>query len=145
MRARLLICACLLACASLLSSCNKPDNGVEDGLEFIWFTISGTVVDKSGTPIEGIKIIAESASSVITGADGKFTIDGGSMPSDYAVITLADSNTEQKRYITKMVTVEIVKYKDGQGWNKGYYKNKEELTVTMDEEFAVIPPTSDIE
>lgn len=38
-------------------SCNRPDDG-EGELEFIWFEVSGKVIDMAGSPVGGITVMA---------------------------------------------------------------------------------------
>lgn len=140
MRSKALIAAIILG--SLMTACNKPDDGSGE-LEFIWFDISGTVVDMAGAPIKGISVMAESAQEVLTDAEGKFTVNGGGKPAATAVVLFADRDDAGKKYVSKSVTVDLVKYKDGHGWNKGYFKNRDEVIVTLTEEAVITPPTFD--
>ena len=114
-------------------------------MSFIWFEISGKVIDMAGAPIQGIYVMAESAESVQTDSNGKFTVNGGSRPSETATVQFVDRDKTGKKYISKSVTVELVKYKNGTGWNKGYYRNKNEVVVSMVEESVITPPTTDVE
>ena len=123
-----------------LASCNKPDDGSND-LMYIWFEVSGKVVDQDGHPIAGITVMAESADSKTTASDGTFTINGGSAPTLTTAVKFVDSDNEGKQYMPKSVMVDLVKYKDGHGWNNGYYRNAEELTVVMMESQATITPS----
>ena len=141
MKFRYLILACL-ACL-LLSSCNKAYDG-SDELAYIWFEVSGKVVDMGGMPVAGITVMAESAEPVTTDASGLFVVQGGGRPAETAVVQFVDRDNAGKKYVSKSVTVDLVKYKDGQGWNKGYYRNKEAVTVTLTEDAVITPPTSDV-
>ena len=141
MKFRYLILACL-ACL-LLSSCNKAYDG-SDELVYIWFEVSGKVVDMGGMPVAGITVMAESAEPVTTDASGLFVVQGGGRPAETAVVHFVDRDNAGKKYVSKSVTVDLVKYKDGQGWNKGYYRNKEAVTVTLTEDAVITPPTSDV-
>ena len=141
MKFRYLIYACL-ACL-LLSSCNKAYEG-SDELAYIWFEVSGKVVDMGGMPVAGITVMAESAESVTTDASGLFVVQGGGRPAETAVVQFVDRDNAGKKYVSKSVTVDLVKYKDGHGWNKGYYRNKEAVTVTLTEDAVITPPTSDV-
>lgn len=142
MKFRLLIGTLLFI--SLLGSCNKPEEE-DDSMSFIWFEISGKVIDMAGAPIQGIYVMAESAESAQTDSNGKFTVNGGSRPSETATVQFVDRDKTGKKYISKSVTVELVKYKNGTGWNKGYYRNKNEVVVSMVEESVITPPTTDVE
>lgn len=46
---------------------------------------------------------------------------------------------ENGRYTTKVTVVELVKYKEGQGWTEGYYRNKEKLVIVMTADPLVTP------
>lgn len=127
-----------------LASCDSP-YGEENALMYIWFEVTGKVVDESGSPIEGITVSAESADPVQTDADGMFTLQGGSEPAESAAFRFVDDDNSGKQYISKTVMVDIEKYEDGHGWNLGYYRNSSELIVTMIEESVITPPTSDVE
>ena len=129
-----------LACI-LLSSCNKAYDG-SDELAYIWFEVSGKVVDMGGLPVAGISVMAESAESVTTDATGQFLVQGGGRPAETAVVQFVDRDNAGKKYVSKSVTVELVKYKDGHGWNKGYYRNKDAVTVTLVEDAVITPPVS---
>ena len=142
MKFRLLIGTLLFI--SLLGSCNKPEEE-DDSMSFIWFEISGKVIDMAGAPIQGIYVMAESAESAQTDSNGKFTVNGGSRPSETATVQFVDRDKTGKKYISKSVTVELVKYKNGTGWNKGYYRNKNDVVVSMVEESVITPPTTDVE
>ena len=127
----------------MMTACNKPYDG-EGELEFIWFEVSGKVVDMGGMPIAGITVMAESAEPVITDVSGLFVVQGGGRPAETAVVQFVDRDNAGKKYVSKSVTVEIVKYKDGHGWNKGYYRNRETVVVALAEEAVITPPTSDV-
>ena len=114
-------------------------------MSFIWFEVSGKVIDMTGNPIEGIYVMAESAESVKTDSNGKFTVNGGSRPSETASVQFVDRDNEGKKYTSKSVVVELEKYKNGSGWNKGYYRNKNEVLVSLIEESIITPPTTDVE
>lgn len=143
MKFRLLIGACLFI--SLLGSCNKPHEEEDDSMAFIWFEISGKVVDMAGVPIQGIYVMAESAESVKTDSNGKFTVNGGSRPSETASIQVVDRDNAGKKYMSRSVVVELEKYKNGSGWNKGYYRNRNEVVVSLIEESIITPPATDVE
>lgn len=114
-----------------LLSCNSPSD-TDNDLIYMWFDVEGTVVNESDEPVKGISVYAESAEPVLTGADGKFAIRGGGAPAETTVLRFVDNDiTDNVSYISKSVTVDIVKYKDGQGWTEGYYKNRDELKVVM--------------
>jgi len=114
-----------------LFSCNSPSD-TDNDLIHMWFDVEGTVVNESDEPVKGISVYAESAEPVLTGADGKFSIHGGGAPAETTVLRFVDNDiTDNVSYISKSVTVDIVKYKDGQGWTEGYYKNRDELKVVM--------------
>lgn len=135
----------ILAAASLLvlSSCNAADDGSSD-LIYMWFEVSGTVVDPAGFPIEGISVIAESAEPVQTDVAGRFTVQGGGVPAEAASIRFLDAVDDDVKYLPKTVMVDLEKYKDGHGWNEGYYRNKGEVKVTLNREDMITPPTSDV-
>ena len=130
------------ACASLLLlssvSCNKADDG-ENDLMYMWFEVSGCVVDAAGVPIQGITVMAESAESVQTDRNGQFTVNGGGVPAETTAVKFVDTDKTGKQYVSQTVMVSLVKYKEGHGWNNGYYKNKEDLTVVMVEESSITP------
>lgn len=130
----------IIASSVLLSmvSCNKPSDG-SDGLVFMWFDVSGKTVDSEGMPVSGISVFAESATSVKTDADGNFTISGGGVPAESAVIRFVDDDNLGKKYTSRVVVVALEKYKDGHGWNQGYYRNSEEVIVTLTEDVDVKP------
>ena len=144
MKFRRLIYACAFLSGLVLTSCNKPDGG-EGELEFIWFEVSGKVVDMAGNPIEGITVMAESAEPVQTDADGKFTVNGGGKPADSAAVQFVDRDEEGKKYVSRTVVVDLVKYRDGHGWNKGYFRNRDEVVVTLIEDAVITPPSSGVE
>lgn len=135
----------ILAAASLLalSSCNAADDGSND-LIYMWFEVSGTVVDPAGFPIEGISVIAESAELVQTDVAGRFTVQGGGVPAESTSIRFLDAVEDDVKYLPKTVMVDLEKYKDGHGWNEGYYRNKGEVVVTLSREDSITPPTSDV-
>ena len=131
---------------SLLGSCNKPNEEEDDSFAFIWFEVSGKVVDMAGNPIQGIYVMAESAEDVQTDSNGKFTVNGGCSPSERAVVQFADRDNAGKKYMSKSVVVELEKYKNSSGkWNKGYYRNRNEVVVSLAEESVITPPTTDVE
>ena len=140
MRLRTIIYAFASLILMSLASCNKPDDGSND-LMYIWFEVSGKVVDQDGHPIAGITVMAESADSKTTAPDGTFTINGGSAPTLTTAVKFVDADNAGKQYMPKSVMVDLVKYKDGHGWNNGYYRNAEELTVVMMESQATITPS----
>ncbi len=125
----------------LLLSCNKPDDG-SDEMAYIWFEVSGKVVDMAGNPIKGISVMAESAETCITDASGRFTVNGGGKPAKSAPIQFLDREDDGKNYVSKTVSVDLVKYKDGHGWNKGYYRNRDEVIVALVEDAVITPSTS---
>ena len=132
----------IVACASLLLvsfvSCNKADDGAND-LMYMWFEVSGCVVDAAGVPIQGITVMAESAEPVQTDKDGRFTVNGGGAPAETAAVKFLDADKTGKQYVSQTVMVSLVKYKEGHGWNNGYFKNRESLTVVMVEESSITP------
>ena len=136
----------ILAAASLLalSSCNAGEDGSND-LIYMWFEVSGTVVDPAGFPIEGISVIAESAELVQTDVAGRFTVQGGGVPAESTSIRFLDALDDDVKYLPKTVMVDLEKYKEGHGWNEGYYRNKDEVVVTLNREDTITPPTSDVE
>ncbi len=125
----------------LLSSCNSGYDG-SDELAYIWFEVNGKVVDMSGMPIEGITVMAESAESVTTDSNGLFEVQGGGLPAESTIVQFVDRDNAGKKYVSKSVTVELVKYKDGHGWNKGYYRNKDAVVVSLTEEAVITPQSS---
>lgn len=135
----------ILAAASLLalSSCNTGEDGSND-LIYMWFEVSGTVVDPAGFPIEGISVIAESAELVQTDVAGRFTVQGGGVPAESTSIRFLDALDDDVKYLPKTVMVDLEKYKEGHGWNEGYYRNKDEVVVTLNREDTITPPTSDV-
>lgn len=143
MKLRFLIYAVCLA-GVMMTACNKPYDG-EGELEFIWFEVSGKVVDMAGSPIEGITVMAESAEPVQTDAAGNFTVSGGGKPADTAPVQFVDRDDEGKKYVSRTVLVDLVKYRDGHGWNKGYFRNRDEVVVALTEEAVITPPSPDVE
>ena len=141
MRLRFLIYAVCLA-GVMMTACNKPYDG-EGELEFIWFEVSGKVVDMAGAPVKGITVMAESAESVETAHDGSFTVNGGGKPTETTMVSFVDRDDDGKKYVSRTVMVDLVKYKDGHGWNKGYYRNRDEVVVTLTEDAVITPPTFD--
>jgi putative lipoprotein (rSAM/lipoprotein system) len=112
----------------------------------MWFDVEGSVVNEADEPIEGISVYAESADPVLTGTDGGFSIRGGGMPAETTVLRFIDNDiTDNVSYISKSVTVDLVKYKDGQGWTEGYYKNRDKLVVVMTEAAEITPSNPDVE
>ena len=108
----------------------------------MWFDISGKVVNEAGEPIPEISVYAESAEPVKTDAAGKFSIRGGGLPAQTASIRCMDTDKELNgRYMTKTTVVELEKYKDGQGWTEGYYRNSKDVIVVMTEEPEITPVT----
>lgn len=135
----------ILAAASLLalSSCASLDENPSD-LIYMWFEVSGTVVDPAGFPLEGISVIAESAELVQTDVAGRFTVQGGGVPAESTSIRFLDAVEDDVKYLPKTVMVDLEKYKEGHGWNEGYYRNKGEVVVTLSREDMITPPTSDV-
>ena len=128
-----------------LLSCNGPSDSDND-LIYMWFDVEGSVVNEADEPIEGISVYAESADPVLTGTDGGFSIRGGSLPAETTVLRFIDNDiTDNVSYISKSVTVDLVKYKDGQGWTEGYYKNRDKLVVVMTEAAEITPSDPDVE
>lgn len=140
MRLRTFIYAFASLLVMSLTSCNKPDDGSND-LMYIWFEVSGRVVDQAGNPIAGITVMAESAESQKTASDGSFTVNGGSAPTQTTAVRFVDADKTGKQYMSKVVMVDLVKYKDGHGWNNGYFRNAKELTVVMMESESEITPS----
>ncbi|MBE6238502.1 MAG: hypothetical protein E7113_00440 [Bacteroidales bacterium] len=134
----------IFAAASLLalSSCASLEEN-PSGLINMWFEVSGTVMDPAGFPIEGISVIAESAEPVQTDVSGRFTVQGGGVPAESASIRFLDAVEDDVKYLPKTVMVDLERYKDGEGWIEGYYRNKGEVVVTLSREDMIIPPTSD--
>ena len=96
----------ILAAASLLalSSCNEGEDGSND-LIYMWFEVSGTVVDPAGFPIEGISVIAESAELVQTDVAGRFTVQGGGVPAESTSIRFLDALDDDVKYLPKTVNL----------------------------------------
>lgn len=125
--------------------CNKDSGDDEEGL-YMWFDISGKVVDQSGHPIRDIEVTAESAEPVLTDSDGYFSIRGGGVPASFTSITCSDKDEEVNGiYRTTTVRVDLVKYKEGQGFAEGYYRNKKEVRVVMTQDAVITPAVPDIE
>lgn len=123
---------CLLSCNDLSDS--------DNGLIYMSFEVEGTVVNEDDEPVKGISVYAESADPVFTDAEGKFSIRGTASPAETTVLRFVDDDiTDNVSYISKSVTVDIVKYKDGQGWTEGYYRNRDQLTVIMTDVAEVTP------
>ena len=139
MKFRAIIAACMLLMMSL-SSCSKHEESPNDQM-FIRFDVSGKVVDTDGNPIKGITVMAESAESVLTDAEGLFEVHGGGAPSETAAVTIVDEDKGGRKYVARTVMVSLEKYRDGEGWNNGYFRNKEELTVVMMEETVTPAPS----
>lgn len=140
-RNRFIVFLCLLAS---LTACNKSSDS-ENGLIFMWFDVEGVVVDTDGNPIKGISVYAESADVVTTGSDGRFSVHGGGVPSSVTVIRFVDKDiTDNVTYTAKSVSVELEKYKNGQGWTEGFYRNRYEVVVVMHEDVPVTPPSPDV-
>ena len=138
--------ASVFAAASVLalSSCNAHEESPGDFI-YMWFEVSGKVVDASGFPIEGISVIAESAEVVVTGTSGTFKVQGGGVPAESTSIRFVDSDDKEPKYIPQTVAIDLEKFKEGHGWNEGYYRNRGEVVVKMAEEAMITPPTSDVE
>ena len=123
----------MAALAALACGCNASDSE-DNGLIFMWFDVEGTVVDMTGKPIKGIRVYAESADPVATDAKGKFSVRGGGLPAEMTSVKFVDEDKEENgSFRTKTVTIALEKYKEGQGWTEGYYRNKEEVIVSMSE------------
>lgn len=126
------------------SSCNKPSDE-NDALIYMWFDVAGTVTSPNGTPLKDIAVYAESADPVKTDSKGHFSIRGGGLPALNTSIKFVDFDKEENGlYATKTVVVDLEKYKGGQGWIEGYYRNKEEVVVTLTPTDS-INPEPDIE
>jgi len=122
-----------------LTACNSGADDSDD-LIFMWFDVEGKVVNEDGEPIPGISIYAESAESVTTDEYGNFSVRGGGVPAETTTIRCMDTDKEENgRYTTKVTVVELVKYKEGQGWTEGYYRNKEKLVIVMTADPLVTP------
>ena len=123
----------------MLAGCNAPHDS-ENGLIFMWFDVTGQVVDPSGNPIPGIRVEAESADEVWTDSKGKFTVHGGGVPSETTTIRCIDDDAEENgSYRTKSVVVDLEKYKEGQGWTEGYYRNKGKVVIEMTPDAEITP------
>lgn len=140
MKSRVIIYALASLFLMSITSCNKHDDGSND-LMYIWFEVSGRVVDHDGSPIAGITVMAESAESQKTAADGSFTVNGGCAPTLTTAVRFVDADNAGKQYMSKIVMVDLVKFKEGHGWNNGYFRNAEELTVVMMESDSEITPS----
>ena len=134
----------VLGLGFLTVSCNN-DDGESNELAYIWFEISGKVIDQAGAPIQGITVMAESAEPVKTDSKGMFTVNGGGSPADSAPVRFVDADENDRKFVSKTVIVDLEKFKDGHGWNKGYYRNRSEVVVTLTEEAVITPPSSDVE
>ena len=97
----------------------------------------------AGAPVKGITVMAESAESVDTASDGSFTVNGGGKPTDKTAVNFVDREDDGKSYVSRTVIVDLVKFKEGHGWNKGYYRNRDEVVVTLTEDAVITPPTFD--
>ena len=125
-----------------LSACNKEYDGSED-LSYMWFDVSGKVVNEAGEPVPEISVYAESAEVVKTDAAGAFSVRGGGLPATTTAIRCIDTDKEQNgRYMTKTAIVELEKYKKGQGWVEGYYRNSKEVVIVLTEEYDITPVDS---
>lgn len=142
MNFRSTIAACVSLLLMSLTSCDSHDDGSND-LMFIRFDISGQVVDIAGMPVQGITVMAESAESVLTDANGMFTVHGEVAPCEVTAVRFVDADKTGKQYMSQTVMVDLVKYKEGLGWNNGYFRNSEELVVVMMEESVITPMPSD--
>lgn len=97
-------------------------------------------MNHAGHPIPGIRISAESAEAVMTDCDGLFAIRGGGIPSTSTSISCVDVDEESNgTYMSRKVMVELEKYKEGQGFAEGYYRNKNEVVVVMTESGVITP------
>jgi len=134
----------VLCLGMLAVSCNKNGDDTNE-LAYIWFEISGKVIDQAGAPIQGITVMAESAEPVKTDSKGLFTVKGGGSPADSAPVRFVDGDENDRKFVSKTVIVDLEKFKDGHGWNKGYYRNRSEVVVTLTEEAVITPPSSDVE
>lgn len=129
-----IICIVLVCAVLSISGCNKPESS-DSGLLFMWFNVKGKVVDQSGNPIKGIAVYAESGERVETDANGMFSADGGGLPANTTAVKFVDEDDDVNgTYLTKTAVIALEKYKDGSGWNEGYYRNKEDVVVCMTEE-----------
>ena len=126
------------------TSCNT-DSGEMNEFAYVWFEVNGKVVDAAGVPLEGITVAVESVEPVKTDVAGMFTISGGCAPAESVALKFSGEDSNGNHYMPKTVMVEIEKYKDGHGWNQGYYRNRSEVVVNMTEESVITPPSYDVE
>lgn len=116
----------ILSAIVLLSGCNAEYDESND-LIFMWFEVSGKVVDAKGNPLKGIAVDAESAERCYTDAEGRFVVKGGGLPSGSTTVKCTDVDKEENGgyFNDKNAMVELVKVRDGQGWTEGYYEAKD--------------------
>lgn len=126
------------------TSCTE-DSGEMNEFAYVWFEVEGKVTDAAGAPLEGITVSAESVEAVKTDAAGAFSISGGCAPAESVALKFSGDDSNGNHYMPKTVMVEIEKYKDGHGWNQGYYRNRSEVVVSMTDESVITPPSYDVE
>lgn len=126
------------------TSCNK-ESGEMNEFAYVWFEVAGKVTDAAGAPLEGITVSAEAVESVTTDSAGMFSISGGCAPAESVALKFSGDDSDGNHYMPKTVMVEIEKYKEGHGWNQGYYRNRSEVVVSMTGESVITPPSFDVE
>lgn len=106
------------------------------------FDIEGVVVDEAGMPIRHITVEAESAEPVKTDENGCFSIHGSGIPGETTAIRFIDEYDDGISYIPKTVVIDLVKYKEGNGWDAGSYRNASDVVVEMTREESASPDAS---
>lgn len=114
----------------LLSACSA-EQGAGNDLMLMSFDVEGVVQNEAGLAIKNITVIAESADSVKTDAAGYFSVHGKGVPAPSTSIRFVDEYDDGVNYVPKTVVIDIEKYKDGEGWTEGYYRNSSAVVVRM--------------
>ena len=122
----------------LLSACSA-EPGAGNDLMLMSFDVEGVVQNEAGLAIKNITVIAESADTVKTDESGYFSVYGKGVPAQSTSIRFVDEYADGLNYIPKTVVIDIEKYKDGEGWTEGYYRNSAAVVVRMSLEEKVTP------
>ena len=110
------------------ASCEKAPNAMY-GVPSATFKVIGTVTNESNLPIEGIRVILNS-DTTLTDASGNYLVGVTEFPGDKSLnVTFKDiDGASNGSYIQKDSTVNFVdnEYQNGSGWNSG------EVSKTVD-------------
>ena len=120
----------LLGFATVSASCDDRSGSrmvCMYGVPTMDYKVSGKVVGKSLDPVEGIEVSCSSSyggTTVLSGADGAFTLADQAFPSDTLKVTFKDIDGVQNgSYRDTTVSVALKKVKSGDSsWNLGEYE-----------------------